>query len=71
MVGASLALLVPPILLMPLGGIAPLATLCVPLTALAGLRVARQAFGGIGGDSVGATGEAARTVLLVVISGMI
>ena len=70
-VGASLALLGPPILLMPLGNLAPLATLCVPLTALAGLGVARQAFGGIGGDSVGATGEAARTVLLVAVSGLV
>jgi adenosylcobinamide-GDP ribazoletransferase len=70
-VGASLALLGPPLLLLPLGGFAPLASLSVPLTALAALRAARHAFGGIGGDSVGATGEAARTVLLVVISGMI
>jgi adenosylcobinamide-GDP ribazoletransferase len=40
----------------------------VPLTALAGLRLSRRAFGGIGGDVVGATGEAARSALLVVLS---
>jgi adenosylcobinamide-GDP ribazoletransferase len=70
--GSSLAVLGPSLLLLPLGGLAPLAALfSAPLTALVALRVARQAFGGIGGDTVGATGEAARTVLLVAISGML
>jgi adenosylcobinamide-GDP ribazoletransferase len=69
--GASLALLGPPILLLPLGGPAPLAALAVPLTALAALRISSRAFGGIGGDTVGATGEATRTVLLVILSATI
>ena len=51
-----------------LGGIAPLAVLVAPLLAALALRVSRSAFGGIGGDTVGATGEAARTVLLVIVS---
>jgi adenosylcobinamide-GDP ribazoletransferase len=69
--GAALALLGPPILLLPLGGSAPLAALAVPLTALAALRISSRAFGGIGGDTVGATGEATRTVLLVLLSATI
>jgi adenosylcobinamide-GDP ribazoletransferase len=67
-VGAALALLGPLLVLLPLGGSAPLAALSVPLTALVALRIARRAFGGIGGDVVGATGEATRTVLLVALS---
>ena len=71
-VGASLALLGPPLLLLPLGGFAPLAApLSASLTALVALRAARRAFGGIGGDIVGATGEVTRTVLLVALSGMV
>lgn len=70
-VGAALALLGPLLCLLPLGGLAPLAALSVPLTALVMLRVARRAFGGIGGDVVGATGEAARAVSLVVLSSMV
>jgi adenosylcobinamide-GDP ribazoletransferase len=67
-IGVSLALLGPLPLLLPLGGFAALAVLSVPLTALVALRVARTAFGGIGGDVVGATGEMARAVLLVALS---
>jgi adenosylcobinamide-GDP ribazoletransferase len=66
--GVSLALLVPLLCLLPLGALAPLAVLSVPLTALISLRIARAAFGGIGGDVVGATGEATRTALLVALS---
>jgi adenosylcobinamide-GDP ribazoletransferase len=69
--GAALALLGPPLLLLPLGTPALLAALSAPLTALAALRLSRRAFGGIGGDVVGAAGEAARTVLLVVLSATI
>ena len=69
--GAALALLGTPLLLLPLGTPALLAALSAPLTALAALRLSRRAFGGIGGDVVGATGEAARTVLLVVLSATI
>jgi adenosylcobinamide-GDP ribazoletransferase len=66
--GALGALLGPLPLLVLMGGFAPLAVLSVPLVALVALRVARRTFGGIGGDVVGATGEAARTVLLVALS---
>jgi adenosylcobinamide-GDP ribazoletransferase len=67
-VGVALALLGPLLLLLPLGDSAPLAALSVPLTALVALRIAQRAFGGIAGDLVGATGEAARAVLLVALS---
>ena len=66
--GAALALLGPLICLVPLGGLAPLVALSVPLTSLVALHIARRAFGGIGGDVVGATGEATRAVLLVALS---
>ena len=66
--GAALALLGPLICLVPLGGLAPLVALSVPLTSLVALQIARRAFGGIGGDVVGATGEATRAVLLVALS---
>jgi adenosylcobinamide-GDP ribazoletransferase len=66
--GTLLALLGPLPLLVLLGGFAPLAVLSVPLVVLVALRVARRTLGGIGGDVVGATGEAARTVLLVALS---
>jgi adenosylcobinamide-GDP ribazoletransferase len=68
--GAVLALLGPPILLLPLGAPAFVGALPAPLTALFALQLARRTFGGIGGDTVGATGEAARTALLVAMSGM-
>jgi cobalamin synthase len=35
------------------------------------LALAKKAFGGISGDVSGATGEAARTVLLVTFSGIL
>jgi adenosylcobinamide-GDP ribazoletransferase len=70
MAGTALALLVPLPFLLPVGGLAPLAVLAVPLTVLVVLPVARRAFGGIGGDVVGTAGEATRTVLLAVLSGV-
>jgi cobalamin synthase len=39
-----------------------------PLAAIISLRLARSAFGGIGGDVVGATGEACRAAVLVALS---
>jgi adenosylcobinamide-GDP ribazoletransferase len=68
--GTALALFVPLPLLLPIGGLAPLAVLTVPLTVLVVLPIARRNFGGIGGDVVGAAGEATRTVLLIVLSGV-
>jgi adenosylcobinamide-GDP ribazoletransferase len=67
-VGVSLALVGPLLCLLPLGGFVPLATLSAPLTALLALQIARRAFGGIGGDVVGAAGEATRTVLLIAMT---
>lgn len=67
-VGVVLALVGPLPSLFFLGGFAPLAVLAAPLVASLGLLISRTAFGGIGGDAVGATGEAARAVLLVVLS---
>ena len=70
-VGTALALVSPLILLLPLGGPAMLAALSAPLMAVVVLRVSRRAFGGIGGDAAGATGEATRAVLLVILSGTV
>ena len=68
-VGIVLAVLGPLPLVLSFGwAAAPLAVLVAPLVAALALRVSRTAFGGIGGDAVGATGEAARTVLLVFLS---
>lgn len=67
-VGLALALLAPLALLVPLGGMAAFTAVSVPLVALFALRVAGTAFGGIGGDVVGASGEACRAVLLVALS---
>ncbi len=66
--GIAVALLAPLPFLLPAGIAAVPAALCVPLAALLGLAVSGRAFGGVGGDSVGATGELTRAVLLVVVS---
>lgn len=67
-VAVFLAVLVPLLLLVPFGRLAPLTVVCAPLVAVFALRMAYAAFGGIGGDVVGATGEAARAAVLVVLS---
>ena len=67
-VGTTFALFGPLPFVLPAGGLAPLAILSVPLMVLISLRVTRRAFGGIGGDVVGATGEACRAALLVALS---
>ena len=64
----TLALLVPLPFLFPMGALAPLAVLAAPLVALLALRLSSMTFGGIGGDLVGATGEACRAVVLVAMS---
>jgi adenosylcobinamide-GDP ribazoletransferase len=67
--GVVVALLAPlPFLLATSVLLAPLAILAVPLVALGALRISTAKFGGIGGDVVGATGEATRAVLLVLLS---
>lgn len=66
------ALLAPlPFLLATSSLLAPLAILVVLLVALGALRISAAKFGGIGGDVVGATGEACRTVVLIALSAMI
>jgi adenosylcobinamide-GDP ribazoletransferase len=67
----TLALLAPLPCLFPIGSLAPLAVLAAPLVALLSLRLSSSAFGGIGGDVVGATGEACRAVVLIAMSAMI
>jgi adenosylcobinamide-GDP ribazoletransferase len=62
------ALAIPTLVALPLGWGALAALLAAPLVALLALRLAKRAFGGIGGDLVGATGELTRTALLVALS---
>lgn len=64
----ALALLAPLPFLLPSGAVGALGAICVPLVASLGLRLSRRAFGGISGDSIGATAELTRTALLVVLS---
>jgi adenosylcobinamide-GDP ribazoletransferase len=66
--GIVVALLGPLPFLLATGALAPLAILTAPLVALGALRISATKFGGIGGDVVGATGEASRTALLVLLS---
>ncbi|MDP8953001.1 MAG: adenosylcobinamide-GDP ribazoletransferase [Actinomycetota bacterium] len=66
-----LALTLTPLVALPLGPAALIATLAVPGTAPFALALAKKAFGGITGDLVGATGELARAVLLVTLSAMV
>lgn len=64
-----LALALPPLVALPLGWPAILVALAAPATtALSALASAKRAFGGINGDTAGAAGELARTVLLVALS---
>ena len=70
-VALTFALVLPPLVALPLGVPAlfiVLATLAI--TALFALAVAKRAFGGISGDVAGATGELARAVLLVSLSAL-
>jgi len=66
-----LALLAPLPFLFPVHALAPLVVLAAPLVALFSLRLSGTAFGGIGGDVVGATGEVCRAVVLVALSATI
>lgn len=71
-VALILALTLPPLVALPLGPSALLVALVVPaMVATAALMLANRAFGGISGDVAGATGELARAVLLVVLSGLL
>ena len=64
----ALALLAPLPFLLPAGAAGLFGVVCVPVIAVLGLYVSHRAFGGLGGDSIGATGELTRMVLLVVLS---
>ena len=66
--GIAIAVVAPLPFLLPAGLLGAPAALCAPLVALLGLAVSGRAFAGIGGDSIGATGELSRTVLLVLVS---
>lgn len=66
--GIMLALLAPLPLAVPFGLAGALAALSAPAVALAALWLSGRTFGGIGGDVSGATGEVARTALLVILS---
>ena len=67
-----LALAISPLAALLLGWDASLAALLTtPVVVRSALWVANRAFGGIGGDVSGATGEMARTVLLVALSGLL
>ena len=66
--GVVLAMLAPLPFLLATSALAPLCILTVPLVALGATRLAETKFGGIGGDVVGACGEACRAVLLVLLS---
>ena len=70
-IAVALALLVPLPFLFPVSSLAPVAVLAAPLVALISLRISGSAFGGIGGDVVGASGELCRTVVLVAISALV
>lgn len=70
-VALVLAFLLPLLVSAPLGWASLSALLVAPLTTLFVLALAKKAFGGISGDVSGATGEAARTVLLVTFSGLL
>jgi adenosylcobinamide-GDP ribazoletransferase len=63
-----LALALPSLVALPLGPVALLVAFAAPATTLFALALANRAFGGISGDLVGATGELARTLLLVALS---
>ena len=67
----AVALLAPLPFLLPAGILAPIAVLSAPLVALICLRISGGAFGGIGGDVVGAAGELGRAVMLVAVSAMV
>jgi adenosylcobinamide-GDP ribazoletransferase len=67
-----LALAIPPLVALSLGWEASLAAfLAAPVVVLLALWVADRAFGGIGGDVCGATGELTRMILLVALSGLL
>jgi adenosylcobinamide-GDP ribazoletransferase len=65
--GLALALVLPVALALPLGYVSLLTLVWLPAAGGA-LWVSARAFGGIGGDVSGATGEAVRTVVLVALS---
>jgi adenosylcobinamide-GDP ribazoletransferase len=70
-VALILALALPPLVVLSLGPVAVLVALAAPVTTvLFALALAKRAFGGISGDVAGATGELARTLLLVVLSAL-
>jgi len=66
-----LALALPTLVALPLGWGALAALVVAPLVAVACIGVVNRAFGGIGGDVAGATGETTRAVLLVTFAALV
>lgn len=66
--GLALALALPVLVALPLGAGALAVLAAAPVAAAGGLLVSGRAFGGIGGDAAGATGELTRTLVLVALS---
>ena len=64
----AIALLAPLPFLLPMGAVGAFGIICVPLTTVLCLHISRRTFGGISGDTIGATGELTRTVLLILLS---
>ena len=66
-----LALVLPPLIALPLGPTALLMAVAAPvMTAVFALALAERAFGGISGDVAGGTGELTRAVLLIALSAL-
>jgi adenosylcobinamide-GDP ribazoletransferase len=65
--GALVALASPAFVLLPYGAVAALPVVLLPVLVLLYLYVCGRMFGGLTGDLVGASGEATRTVLLVIL----
>jgi adenosylcobinamide-GDP ribazoletransferase len=66
-----LALVLPPLVALPLGPAAPPTALAAPAaTVVFALVIAKRAFGGIGGDVAGGTRELARAVFLIALSAL-
>ena len=67
-VGSAIALVVPSLILLPYGLLSALPLALLPALVAILSYVYRRVFGGITGDLIGASGEATRTILLVILS---
>jgi adenosylcobinamide-GDP ribazoletransferase len=67
-IGIAFGLVVPSLILLPYGVLFVLPLGLLPALVVTLSYVYRRVFGGITGDLIGASGEAARTILLVILS---